>query len=101
MRYILVATSLSLALAASVPAKADIAGPIVNAQGQCRQFNTNDMHQTFSYWVDPPCVSTEERRGGVGRRLIRASANPAGIARAEANARARYHRRPAFEGPAQ
>jgi hypothetical protein len=101
MRYVLVATSLSLALAASVTAKADMAGPIVNAQGQCRQYNGNDMHQTFSYWVDPPCVSTEERRGGVGRRLIRASANRAGLARAQANAHTRYHRRPAFEGLSQ
>jgi hypothetical protein len=98
MRYVFVAISLSLALAASVPAKADLLGPIVNASGQCRQFNNNSMQQTFYYWVDPPCVSTEERRGGVGRRLVRASANRAGLARAEANARTRYQRRPAFEG---
>jgi hypothetical protein len=77
MRYALLAVGFSLAVVPAVSASAEMGGPLTNENGRCRQFNSNRQGETFYYWVDPPCVSTEERRGGVGRRLIRSTANAA------------------------
>jgi hypothetical protein len=98
MRYLILAAGLSLAVAGSLPANAESGGPMTGPQGQCRTFNSNHHDETFSYWQDSPCVSTETRRGGVGRRIIRSTINPAGIAHLENVTRTRYGRRPVY-GP--
>jgi hypothetical protein len=59
MRHFTAATAVALAVAsmfAMSPAKADMGGPLVNEQGQCRQFGPNNTNLTYSYFG--PCPSS-------------------------------------------
>jgi len=63
MRHITLATSLALAVAAtlsSLPAKAEFGGPLVE-NGQCRQMSTYNPNNMWYYWA--PCPSHESGHG--------------------------------------
>src|SRR5580704_14731380 len=59
MRYLTLAAVAALAVTATfamTPAKADMGGPLVNDQGQCRQYGPNNTNLTYSYFG--PCPSS-------------------------------------------
>jgi hypothetical protein len=63
MHHVTIATGLALALAAmfaTAPAKAEIGGPVMNDQGQCRSYGASN-NLTFSYWGE--CPGTLMRHG--------------------------------------
>jgi hypothetical protein len=64
MRHLTFAAGLALALAATfatAPARAEIGGPLVNAQGQCRQYGGENQNLTYYYW--DKCPSQVTRHG--------------------------------------
>jgi hypothetical protein len=78
MRHLLIAAVALYAATLSLgSARAERFGPIVDEQGRCKVFNGNSNNLNFFYWVDPPCQSTEPRRGGVGTRTVRVTAHGA------------------------
>jgi hypothetical protein len=61
MRHVTFAAGLAFATAAmfaTAPAKAEIGGPLVNAQGQCRQFGAQNQNLIYYYWDKCPTQIT-------------------------------------------
>jgi hypothetical protein len=61
MRHLTLAAGLAFAIAATVsmgPAKAEFGGPLVNDQGQCRQYGANNQNLTYYHWDKCPTEIT-------------------------------------------
>jgi hypothetical protein len=63
MRHITFAAGLAFAVAATfatAPARAEFGGPLINEQGQCRQYGPENQNLTYYYWDKCPSQITHK-----------------------------------------